>query len=152
MNSDRSDTTIGLPVLDSEDLDEQGNLPVVVLVKVARVRDQVDHVCRFVIGAMCFNSAYFHYSFLCNRLKFSVSKKATETRYPPLSCLLEVPVLLFFSTSPTAFAPLLDSHWCGFFLRRTKQWFNWTACIAFVAVAAMWIHRTSSASVGGVFF
>ena len=82
MNSDRSDTTIGLPVLDSEDLGEQGNLLVVVLVGVARVRDQVDHVHRFVIGAMRFDSTYFAHSFLCNRLIILVSKKATETRYP----------------------------------------------------------------------
>ncbi|MDA7676380.1 hypothetical protein N8584_00150 [bacterium] len=56
MNSDHYNTTIGLPALDSEDLGEQGNLPVVVLAKVARERDQVDHVCRFVIGTMSFDS------------------------------------------------------------------------------------------------
>jgi hypothetical protein len=82
MNSDRSDTTIGLPVLDSEDLGEQGNLLVVVLVGVARVRDQVNHVHRFIKRAMRFDSTYFAHSFLCNRLIILVSKKATETRYP----------------------------------------------------------------------
>ena len=50
--------------------------------RVARVRDQVDHVHRFIKRAMRFNSTYFTHSLLCNRLKISVSKKATQTRHP----------------------------------------------------------------------